>query len=190
MSVNNNKKKRLKTEIGAEIEQKVKKKLSITDLKAWEFLKLPEPIMRSLSELGFEKPTQIQELSLLPAILGRRDILGAAETGSGKTLAFGLPILSGILKLREEIGAEAQKKRLYALVLTPTRELAVQVKNHLQAIGRRIGIKVAAVIGGMASVKQERVLASGPEIIVATPGRLWELIQQGEEHLSRLDEIR
>lgn len=79
---------------------------------------------------------------------------------------------------------------LYALVLTPTRELAVQVKDHLVAIAKYTGIKVAAVFGGMAQVKQERILSKCPEIVVATPGRLWELISLGNEHLNKIESIR
>lgn len=79
---------------------------------------------------------------------------------------------------------------MYALVLTPTRELAVQIKNHLDAVAKYTGIHVSVVLGGMAAVKQERILAKGPEIVVATPGRLWELIQQGNGHLSQVDNIK
>ncbi|KAJ8947885.1 hypothetical protein NQ318_010031 [Aromia moschata] len=130
----------------------------------------------------------------------RRDILGASETGSGKTLAFGLPILTGILDVMEQSSGKAPNrpenknevmlKPLYALVLTPTRELAFQVKNHLESVAKYTGIKIAVIVGGMAAVKQERLLAQGPEVVVATPGRLWELIQQGNPHLSQIEDIR
>lgn len=82
------------------------------------------------------------------------------------------------------------RKPLYALILTPTRELAMQVKNHLTAVGKYTGINVALVVGGMAAVKQERILSKAPEIVVATPGRLWEMIQLGNSHLSQIDNIR
>lgn len=105
-------------------------------------------------------------------------------------------------------------KPLYALIITPTRELAIQIKNHLIAVAKYTGnlyifnylsrksffrpsndfyfsdIRVAVILGGMAAVKQERILSKGPEIVVATPGRLWELIQQGNPHLSQLDTIK
>ncbi|RVE41889.1 hypothetical protein evm_013463 [Chilo suppressalis] len=384
--------------------------LTPEDMLTWAEFKLQEPIMRALMELGFKKPTKIQELSLPAAIHGRRDILGAAETGSGKTLAFGLPILSGIMKLKEKaemgldvyelpykktsvkkkqqtiivpvkkvkyknnnkkkaeieqngkessedgygtdeeadksecnvkvkeystktqlskenqnkIDKKAKKickkliddnddyieefdvpikkkkpsvdssiaegndsddsdnyvhlsemidsddlaetsdasetdsnseseddgdkesdnvdesevendnvlseddesnksnddeelnedeqgigcvkviddiempghvvvktgKPLYALILTPTRELAMQISRHLIAVAKYTGIKVATIVGGMAVVKQERVLRSGPEVVVATPGRLWELILQGQPHLQQLDSVK
>lgn len=184
-------------------------------------------ILKALAEKKFTEPTQIQSLTIPAAIMGRKDILGAAETGSGKTLAFGIPILNGILELKkngnymqgrtvkvkqivndnaEDEGSENVKRRqtgkkrherenltpppeevnnfpsddesgdqdeqssednpLYCVVLTPTRELAVQVRDHLAAIAKYAGIKVAAVFGGMAQVKQERVLSKCPEIVV------------------------
>nr|CAD7396690.1 unnamed protein product [Timema cristinae] len=255
-------------------------------MEAWREMNVPTPLLRALSDQGFTKPTEIQALTLPSAIMGRRDILGAAETGSGKTLAFGIPIIHGILlhknkivdkensafeksdeertdiksskksqikeikhspskhnsnsdnsdsenefvddelqtedniseseeqvlhvnedgigcvkvvdniELGEAYWADSGKpleqhtKKLYALILTPTRELAIQVKNHLVAASKYTDIKVAVVVGGMAHQKQERLLKKGPEIVVATPGRLWELIQQGEPHLAQVDDIR
>lgn len=222
---------------------------------------VPEPILKVLAEKGFKEPTEIQRLTLPAAILGRRDILGAAETGSGKTLAFGIPMIHGIMQMKkapknqpfrklskkqtksdvkEETNGETEEpnrrnknKRgkpsrgerdnmtpppdevnnfpdfgrdivedesddddddgddspLYALVLTPTRELAVQVKDHLVAAAKYTGIRVAAIFGGLAQVKQERVLSKCPEIVVATPGRLWELITEGNKHLNKLNNI-
>ncbi|XP_063542129.1 ATP-dependent RNA helicase DDX24 [Cydia strobilella] len=323
--------------------------LTPEDMLSWAEFKLPEEITRALMELGFKQPTKIQQLSLPAAIHGRRDILGAAETGSGKTLAFGLPILTGILKLKEkalakgldvyeipykksskkksepeppkkqfkkrknkkiketssedsyssgeeefkdkndkvkdenddfieEIEVPIRKKELstdegndsddsadyvhlsdvvvfdgddsdddekdeksedndeiekdgsgedtesqdevdgneegigcvkvidnielpgtemvrtgsplYALVLTPTRELAMQISQHLKAVAKYTGIRIATVVGGMAAVKQERELKRNPEIVVATPGRLWELISRGEPHLQQLPSVK
>ncbi|KAH8413852.1 hypothetical protein KR222_010030 [Zaprionus bogoriensis] len=213
------------------------------DMSKWHGLGVPTPIMRSLAEQGFREPTQIQAMTLPAAIHGKKDILGAAETGSGKTLAFGIPILSGILELKqrndgstirkakvnkadqqqeaeapavkdnheltpppeeldyvpgasdEESDADeqqsSQSKRLplYALVLTPTRELAVQVKNHLVAAAKHTDIRVAAIFGGLSVAKQERVLRQCPEIVVATPGRLWELYLQGNQHLKKIEHV-
>ncbi|XP_050671189.1 ATP-dependent RNA helicase DDX24-like [Leptidea sinapis] len=335
--------------------------LTPEDMLSWAEFKLQEEIIKALMELGFKQPTKIQQLSLPAAIHGRRDILGAAETGSGKTLAFGLPIISGIMKLKEKadtknldvyeipykktsvkrkVAKEEDNKRvnikrrkvrnkkvvtesseegyssghesddditdndkinesddknkvsdrnntgedfieeidvpfkkqkdlkdedddsdsghiylsemldsddlassdestsgqnrnvndddncdeqetdmaeneagigcvkviddvefpghvkvktgkpLYALILTPTRELAVQISRHLMAVAKYTGIRVATIVGGMAAVKQERVLRSGPEIVVATPGRLWELVNQGEPHLQQLPYVK
>lgn len=89
-----------KIEIGEQINDA--EKYTIDDLKAWEFAKLPDELMEGLAQVGFLKPTLIQEQTLPPAIFGRRDILGVAETGSGKTLAFGLPILAGIMDLKKK----------------------------------------------------------------------------------------
>ncbi|XP_046738712.1 ATP-dependent RNA helicase DDX24 isoform X2 [Diprion similis] len=251
---------------------------------SWTSLGVPEILVKALADQGFQAPTPIQALTLAPAILGRRDILGAAETGSGKTLAFGLPILNGILEAQrkevdeinesnnssetgdqdpselkeseneddEDIHSRAEssneedsdsedfiqreseedneqesdfeereeiignemlnaegigcvraidnimindshgfpKKPLYALILTPTRELAIQVKNHLVKAAKYTGIRIAVVVGGMAAVKQERILSKSPEIVVATPGRLWELIQEGNTHLNQVDDVK
>ncbi|KAK5647351.1 hypothetical protein RI129_002243 [Pyrocoelia pectoralis] len=170
-----------------------------SSLLAWNSFGLPPSILQAIHELGFHKPTTIQDLTLPSAILGRRNILGAAETGSGKTLAFGLPILTGILKTKEKLDSDlndsqdegnVNSKPLYALILTPTRELAVQVQNHLTQVAKYTGIQVAVILGGMAAVKQERILSKCPEIVVATPGRLWELIQEGNSHLSNVENIR
>ncbi|XP_017123570.1 ATP-dependent RNA helicase DDX24 [Drosophila elegans] len=208
----------------------------VEDVPAWNGLGVPAPILRALGEQGFKAPTQIQALTLPAAIHGKKDILGAAETGSGKTLAFGIPMLAGIMELKqrnilsgirkapkvkgqqpepaadeheltpppeeldhvsgaseEESDAEehAQRKQtpLYGLVLTPTRELAVQVKNHLVSAAKYTGIRVAAIFGGLAVAKQERVLRQCPEIVVATPGRLWELYAQGNQHLGKIEDV-
>nr|XP_032524191.1 ATP-dependent RNA helicase DDX24-like [Danaus plexippus plexippus] len=346
--------------------------LTKEDMLSWAEFKLPEEIVRALMEQGFKNPTKIQQLVLPAAIHGRRDILGAAETGSGKTLAFGLPILTGIMKLKEkaeqkgldvydipfkktsvkkrkdvenkkekingkdrrnnhknnekkvesenvkessedgyssgdgneslsggdvdeenndsdfieEIEVPLRKpkeseeddlsdedyvhlsdmlesddlesdendedevsdgedydendddeddeqnndvsddeensgidevdianggrgcvkviedvslpeqvmmktgKPLYALILTPTRELAIQISRHLIAAAKYTGIKIATVVGGMAAVKQERVLSSGPEVVVATPGRLWQLLTEGQSHLMQIPSVK
>ncbi|VEN61847.1 unnamed protein product, partial [Callosobruchus maculatus] len=147
------------------------------NVEAWEGFGIPKPILCALSELNFHQPTPIQSLTFPSAILGRCDILGAAETGSGKTLAFGIPILTGILKIKEN-GSNAENNDaasdseleeedlndedetgcvkvinnvemkkvqhanpLYALILTPTRELAMQVKSHLDAVAKYTGIQ-------------------------------------------------
>ncbi|XP_068896059.1 ATP-dependent RNA helicase DDX24 isoform X2 [Tenebrio molitor] len=164
---------------------------NIEDPTVWSNFGLPDLLIKALTALGFTEPTLIQSLTLPAAILGCRDIVGVAETGSGKTLGFGLPILSGILKEKAKIPELTNsRKSLYGLILTPTRELAVQIKNHLTAVAKFTDVSIAIVVGGMAAVKQERILKMGPEIVVATPGRLWELIQQGNSHLSQISDIR
>ncbi|KAG8272341.1 ATP-dependent RNA helicase ddx24 [Homalodisca vitripennis] len=197
------------------------------DTLSWSSLFVPAPVVKALMELGFKEPTEIQRLSIPPAIKGRRDILGAAETGSGKTLAFGIPIIDGILNGvnnesnttdGEDSASESDQEdedidglgcvrvinlgkadkthqqrpaqKLWALILTPTRELAVQVKDHLVAALKYTDIKVVALVGGMSMQKQQRLLKRQPHIVIATPGRLWELISQGEPHLSNIEDIR
>ncbi|XP_052113682.1 DEAD-box ATP-dependent RNA helicase 13 [Arachis duranensis] len=130
----------------------------------------------------------------------RQDVVGAAETGSGKTLAFGLPILQRILeerekatKIEEERGKEPEKYAptgiLRALIVAPTRELAIQVTDHLKAVAKYINVRVTPIVGGILAEKQERLLKSRPEIVVGTPGRLWELMSSGEKHLVELHSL-
>lgn len=126
---------------------------------------------------------------MLPeAILKRFDILGAAETGSGKTLAFGLPLVQSIQKELEDYPEKV--KNLFSLVLTPTRELASQISCHIKAIAKYTNVSVACIIGGLAQVKQERVLNSNPHIVIGTPGRIWEMINSGNAHLQKLGLIK
>eukprot|EP00047_Mylnosiga_fluctuans_P002042 m.222913 g.222913 ORF g.222913 m.222913 type:complete len:778 (-) comp10849_c0_seq1:784-3117(-) len=158
------------------------------DTSAWVELGLPSAIVAALGTLGFSQPTPIQIAAIPPALGERKDILGAAETGSGKTLAFGLPMLADILQRRKEPGT--RERKLLGLVVTPTRELALQVCAHLTAIAKQCAIKVVTVVGGLSLQKQNRLLASQPEVVVATPGRLWELITQHHEHFADLHKLR
>ncbi|KAK6929694.1 DEAD/DEAH box helicase domain [Dillenia turbinata] len=163
---------------------------------AWNELRLHPLLMRSIFKLGFKEPTPIQKACIPAGAHQGKDVVGAAETGSGKTLAFGLPILQRLLeerekasKLVEENNDEEAAKRvapdglLRALFITPTRELALQVTDHLKAVAEGINVRVVPVVGGMSTEKQERLLKARPEIIVGTPGRLWELMSRGENHL-------
>jgi len=149
------------------------------DMSQWVEFGLHEEVMEGLKGLRFVSPTSIQRLVLPKAIRGGMDIFGAAETGSGKTLAFGLPILNSLLQQPPN-----PKEGLSALILTPTRELALQVANHLKQVSKHI--KVGNLVGGMSIEKQERVLRERPEVVVATPGRLWAMIDDGNEHLQNL----
>ncbi|CAL1286602.1 unnamed protein product [Larinioides sclopetarius] len=165
------------------------------DMSAWGGC-LHDSIVCALKELGFQKPTKIQELTIPVAIRGNQDILGAAETGSGKTLAFGIPIVNNIISIKASKIRKAKlenveySKSLYSVILTPTRELAIQIKNHLQAICKYTDIKIGVLVGGLASEKQKRILKKCPEIVVATPGRLWEMIEEGESHVSQISNVR
>ncbi|ETV87006.1 hypothetical protein, variant 1 [Aphanomyces astaci] len=152
---------------------------AIAVLPAWAKFKLHPTLNASLTRMAFTAPTLIQALTLTPAMIEQRDVVGAAPTGSGKTLAFGLPVLQYLLKS----SSNEPRGKCRALILTPTRELAIQIVSHLQALipdKRRIGI--VSLVGGMAIQKQQRQLSYGPEIVVATPGRLWEVMESGETH--------
>ena len=119
--------------------------------------------MRGVRELGFTRPTPIQEQAIPPGVLGR-DILACAATGSGKTAAFGLPILHRLMS--------QPRRTTRALVLTPTRELAAQIDAHLSELAMHTPVTSAAVFGGVGMGPQEHALRAGVDIVVATPGRL------------------
>ncbi|CAG8686592.1 14635_t:CDS:2, partial [Acaulospora colombiana] len=154
------------------------------NLDAWDKFNLSPDILNGLKFLKFIEPTPIQEKAL-PAGLSGRDVVGSAETGSGKTLAFGIPILNHIIKNREL----NIKNQLSGLVLTPTRELAIQIKDHLVNIGN-LSLQVMAIVGGMAVQKQKRLLEKMPDIIVATPGRLWELLSENDDYLRNIRHVK
>ncbi|MFL5839958.1 MAG: DEAD/DEAH box helicase, partial [Thermoleophilaceae bacterium] len=125
-------------------------------------LGLSEPLLDALSHLGYEKPTPIQEQTI-PALLQGRDIIGQAQTGTGKTAAFGLPLLQYI---------DTDTDEVQALVVTPTRELCIQVTQALRAYGERKGVKVVACFGGAPIRSQSAQLKEGAQVVVGTPGRL------------------
>ena len=126
-----------------------------------------EPLARALTQCGYETPTPIQVQALPPQLEGR-DLLGLAETGSGKTAAFVLPILQQIAKNPVELGW----KQVYALILAPTRELAIQIDQEVASLSRNMGIRRAVVLGGVSKGPQVAALKRGVHVLVATPGRL------------------
>ena len=132
-------------------------------------LGLGSDLLKALDELGYEEPTPIQETAI-PHILAGADVLGLAATGTGKTAAFTLPLLERISK-----GGPAPA----ALILVPTRELAVQVAQAVHRYGRQMGISVLPIYGGQAFVQQLRVLKRGVDVVVATPGRALDHIRRG-----------
>lgn len=138
-------------------------------------LKLIEPILKALSKEGYTHPTPIQEQAI-PAILQKRDVLGCAQTGTGKTAAFTIPIL----QLMQEVkNSHAENnKRSQALILTPTRELAIQIGESIEAYGRFLKLKHTVIFGGVSQYKQVLDIRNGVDFIVATPGRLLDLMQQ------------
>ncbi|MBE4618162.1 DEAD/DEAH box helicase [Vibrio navarrensis] len=135
-------------------------------------LGLCQPLAQSVSALGYEKPTHIQSQAI-PVILQGRDVIAAAQTGTGKTASFVLPILH---KLQ---GAQTQKKkRIRALILVPTRELAIQVDEKIQQYGQSLALRSLAIYGGVDEKAQKQALIDGVDILVATPGRLLDLYGQ------------
>jgi superfamily II DNA/RNA helicase len=140
-------------------------------LPSFAALGLPRPLVSALARHGITTPFPIQAATVPDALAGR-DVLGRGQTGSGKTLAFGLPMLARIA------GSPAAPKRPKALVLVPTRELAMQVNDALEPLGRGLGIRTKTVVGGTSFPKQVAALRRGVEVLVATPGRLTDLIDQ------------
>jgi len=182
------------------VEEQVEEEEIPPEFSAWSSMRLHPLLMKSIYRLDFKEPTKIQKACFNVAAYQGKDVIGAAETGSGKTLAFGLPILQRLLDEREKVGKlyalkgeEAQKYAadgyLRALIITPTRELALQVTEHLENAAKNLSVKVVPIVGGMFSEKQERRLKEKPEIVVATPGRLWELMSAGEKHLVELHSL-
>ncbi len=138
-------------------------------------LGIAEPILRALQAEGYENPTPIQEQAI-PILLKGKDLLGVAQTGTGKTAAFGIPILHHIYNKNS---GQQGKRRIKALVVTPTRELAIQIGESFTAYGKFTGIRNTVIFGGVKQGKQVNILRNGIDILVATPGRLLDLINQG-----------
>ncbi|MGE3065355.1 MAG: DEAD/DEAH box helicase [Hyphomicrobiaceae bacterium] len=145
-------------------------------------LGLAEPLCRALAEDGYTSPTPIQSQAIGPLLAGR-DLLGIAETGTGKTAAFALPLLAHLSASTERARAGAPR----ALILAPTRELAIQIGTSLSAYGRHVRVSHAVIFGGVGQGPQVQALRRGVDILVATPGRLIDLIQQ--RHI-QLDQVR
>ncbi|KAG9104867.1 ATP-dependent RNA helicase [Ceratobasidium sp. 370] len=164
-------------------------------LPEWASYSLHSSISHSLLSLSFTKPTPIQQAALPPAREGR-DIVGVAETGSGKTLAYALPILHYVLS---QLPGSKRRRELAALILAPTRELALQVCEHLKTVvgpksssyeGGIPRVSVAAIVGGLSLQKQRRVLERGADIIVATPGRLWDVLGEDDNLARQIRNVR
>jgi ATP-dependent RNA helicase RhlE len=140
-------------------------------------LDLPAPLRRALQDAGYATATPIQAQAIPPA-LEHRDVLGSAQTGTGKTAAFALPMLANLLGHKP-----AKRRRVRGLILSPTRELAVQIVDALNAYGKHTGLRTAAIYGGVGQRPQVRALTGSADIIVATPGRLIDLMDQGHANL-------
>jgi ATP-dependent RNA helicase RhlE len=144
-------------------------------------LNLIEPLQRAVREEGYIHPTPIQEASI-PSLLEGRDLLGCAQTGTGKTAAFALPIIQRL----DGEGRPAAPRCARVLVLTPTRELAAQIDESFRVYGKHLNLKRAVVFGGVGQYPQVKALSRGVDVLVATPGRLLDLM--GQKHL-RLDRL-
>ena len=142
---------------------------------AFKKLDLIDPILKALSTEGYTTPTPIQAQSI-PLILEQRDLLGCAQTGTGKTAAFAIPILQLLYKNR---GEERGPHKIKVLILTPTRELAIQIDESFASYGKHTGLTHTVIFGGVSQLHQTNILRRGVDILVATPGRLLDLISQG-----------
>lgn len=145
-------------------------------------LNISAPILRAVQDEGYLTPTPIQEKSI-PIILRGQDIIGCAQTGTGKTAAFSIPVLQ-LLSAEDKTG---RPKKIRCLILTPTRELAIQIYESLESYGKYLPLRTGVIYGGVGQTSQTNMLQKGVEILVATPGRLLDLMQQGYISLSGLD---
>jgi len=138
-------------------------------------LQIIEPILKALESEGYTQPTPIQEQAI-PVLLNKKDLLGCAQTGTGKTAAFAVPILQHIFEGDLPLKG---KRKIRALVITPTRELAIQIGESFTSYGKFTGIKNTVIFGGVKQSAQTNALRRGVDVLIATPGRLLDLIQQG-----------
>jgi ATP-dependent RNA helicase RhlE len=154
----------------------------LVTISSFSALGLAEPLLRALESENYTQPTPIQDVAI-PVLLGGQDILGLAQTGTGKTAAFALPLLQLLC-----VGHEGRRpKTVRALILAPTRELAVQIGNSLRTYGRFLHLKSVVIVGGVSQQAQVKAVNAGVDILVATPGRLLDLEKQGSV---RLDAVR
>ena len=141
---------------------------------SFEKLNLIEPVLKALANEGYNTPTPIQEKSI-PAVLQERDLLGCAQTGTGKTAAFAIPMLQLLHSAKK---GQPARGAIKALVLTPTRELAIQIEESFRAYGKYLSLKSLVIFGGVPQKPQTDALRAGVDILIATPGRLLDLIDQ------------
>jgi len=145
-------------------------------------LNIIQPILKAIEEKGYTTPTPIQEQAI-PQLFAGHDVLGCAQTGTGKTAAFSIPILQKLAKAEKETG----KRKIKSLILTPTRELAIQIGDSLKDYGRHLDLRSTVIFGGVNQNKQTATLSAGVDILVATPGRLLDLIMQGFIKLNNVE---
>ncbi len=149
----------------------------------FEDLNIIEPILKALEEQEYTEPTLIQEKAI-PVILNRTDVLGSAQTGTGKTAAFAIPILQHLFNDRRE---NNKPRKIKALVITPTRELAIQIAESFSTYGKYTGIRNTVIFGGVKQASQTSSIRNGIDVLVATPGRLLDLMDQGYVRLNDIE---
>ncbi len=150
---------------------------------SFDSLGLSAGLLKAVAEKGYRDPSPIQQKAI-PAVLDGRDLLAAAQTGTGKTAAFTLPLLQ-----RLSAGEPARGHAVRALVLTPTRELAAQVESNVRSYGKNLPLRTATVFGGVGFQPQIKALRKGVDVLVATPGRLLDLLQQKALHFRQLETL-
>ncbi|GGD77833.1 DEAD/DEAH box helicase [Paenibacillus nasutitermitis] len=148
-------------------------------------LNLIPPILKALAKENYTAPTPIQEQSI-PAVLAGKDLLGCAQTGTGKTAAFSLPIIQ-LLSASGQQGRTSGTRKIRSLILTPTRELALQIAENIGAYSQFTTLRCSAIVGGVSQKAQERALYFGADIIIATPGRLIDLMNQQRINLQHVE---
>ena len=158
----------------------MQKELSLTD-KTFAELGVAQPLLQALAAEDYHTPTPIQARAI-PALLAGKDMLGIAQTGTGKTAAFALPLLQRLAADRRGAGP----RRARVLVLAPTRELAIQIHDSFKTYGRHLALRHTVVFGGVGQQPQVKAMAKGVDTLVATPGRLLDLMQQGHIVLDRV----
>ena len=168
-------------------------KLNKSKLMTFKELKITEPVLKALSDKEYVTPTPIQAQAI-PAGVEGRDILGIAQTGTGKTAAFAIPIIEQLMKKEKNPEKESNpslsknnKRHIKALILTPTRELAIQIEESFSDYGKYSGLKHTVIFGGVKQGQQVKRLNQGVDILTATPGRLLDLIGQGFVKLNSVE---
>lgn len=147
-------------------------------------LQLIEPVLKALHQEGYTIPTPIQQQAI-PVVLQQKDLLACAQTGTGKTAAFAIPLLQ-LMQLQHERTGPA-KRNIKTLILTPTRELAIQIEESFKAYGRYLNLKQLVIFGGVSQYNQVQALRRGVDILIATPGRLLDLLNQRHVSLSDIE---
>ncbi|MEI6893046.1 MAG: DEAD/DEAH box helicase [Colwellia sp.] len=152
----------------------------------FSILKLPSPLLNAVADLGYSKPTAIQKQAI-PVVLSGKDIIASAQTGTGKTASFVLPLLAQLNSRYKETKQKLRGKRIRALILVPTRELAVQVQASIADYGKYLDVSSMAMYGGVDAQPQKQRLIWGVDIIVATPGRLLDMAHKRALYFDELD---